>query len=255
MERGIHGAEYHAAAFVCETSLKPQGIYHISRGWENEAIPKAVKLLEADDLKLKRKSLTTISVGPTLHVVVLNNGESMMRTGHICCASTNYVQYFTTSFLRACKVIIILLRGPYLQELLATVKTCVQLIDEGVIGALSRCLDDGDETVRERAAHNLDMIIEVAGSKGCERLLSDGLLDKIVSLLRDNSVSVRTAGYQVLINACARSPQIQRDLCAMDGMIEYLLTETESEKHAHAARALCLIQYCLTSEDPKVAVR
>ena len=152
-------------------------------------------------------------------------------------------------------MIIILLRGPYLQELLATVKTCVQLIDEGVVGALSRCLDDGDETVRERAAHNLDMIIEVAGSKGCERLLSDGLLDKIVSLLRDNSVSVRTAGYQVLINACARSPQIQRDLCAMDGMIEYLLTETESEKHAHAARALCLIQYCLTSEDPKVAVR
>ena len=106
--------------------------------------------------------------------------------------------------------------------------------------------------MRERAAHNLDMIIEVAGSKGCERLLSDGLLDKIVSLLRDNSVSVRTAGYQVLINACARSPQIQRDLCAMDGMIEYLLTETESEKHAHAARALCLIQYCLTSEDQKL---
>lgn len=255
MERGTRGAEYHAAAFVCETSPKPQGIYHISRGWENEAIPKAVKLLEADDLKLKRKSLATISVGPTLHVIVLNNGESMMRTGHICCAPTNRVQYYPIPFLWASKVIIILLRGPYLQELLATVKTCVQLIDEGVVGALSRCLDDGDETVRERAAHNLDMIIEVAGPKGCDRLLSDGLLDKLVALLRDNSVSVRTAGYQVLVNACARSPQLQRDLCAMEGIIEDLLTKSESEKPAHAARALCLIRSCLTSEDPKVAVR
>lgn len=255
MERGTRGAEYHAAAFVCETSPKPQGIYHISRGWENEAIPKAVKLLEADDLKLKRKSLATISVGPTLHVIVLNNGESMMRTGHICCAPTNRVQYYPISFLWAIKVIIILLRGPYLQELLATVKTCMQLIDEGVVGALSRCLDDGDETVRERAAHNLDMIIEVAGPKGCDRLLSDGLLDKLVALLRDNSVSVRTAGYQVLVNACARSPQLLRDLCAMEGIIEDLLTKSESEKPAHAARALCLIRSCLTSEDPKVAVR
>ena len=126
--------------------------------------------------------------------------------------------------------------------------SCVQLIDEGVIVVLSECLASEDEVVQERAVHDINIIISIVGSKGCEHLLRTGAVEKMVLLLTSSSENVRRATYDVLMNACMRSSEIQDLLCDEKGMLESLLLQVESMRLMDSRQALGLIRTCLAGQ-------
>jgi len=123
--------------------------------------------------------------------------------------------------------------------------SCVQLIEEGVIDVLNECLNSDDDVVLARAVHDLNMILIIAGSKGCEHLLQVGAMEKLTFLLSFSSESVRHATYVILMNACKRSAEVQELLCAMKGMLENLLLKIESMGPNDSREALGLIRTCL----------
>ena len=135
-----------------------------------------------------------------------------------------------------------------ISELLTNGTSCVQLIEEGLIGVLSECLDCHDDIVQERAVNDLNMIVNIVGSKGCEHLLKVGATEKLFVLLSSSSENVRQATYDVLINACKRSSEVQDLLCAMEGMLEDLLLKIESMGLADSHKALGLIRACLAGQ-------
>ena len=139
-------------------------------------------------------------------------------------------------------------------ELLAHGETCVQLIDEGVCEALDQCLNDDDDFVRECATSNLMLIVDVAGAKGCDRMLEEGVHKKLCTLLEDRSALVRSAAYDALVQWCARSARAQVWLCSEAEMLEHLLMKGERAPPEHATKALHLIRICLTGRNPNATV-
>jgi len=131
------------------------------------------------------------------------------------------------------------------KELLTNASSCIQLIDKGVIVVLSECLASEDEVVQERAAHDINIIITIVGSKGCENLLRTGAVENLILLLSSSSENVRHATYDVLMNACKRSSEIQYLLCDMKGLLENLLLQVERMGLVDSRKALGLIRTCL----------
>ena len=131
------------------------------------------------------------------------------------------------------------------KELLTNASSCIQLIDKGVIDVLSECLASEDEVVQERAAHDINIIITIVGSKGCENLLRTGAVETLILLLSSSSENVRHATYDVLMNACKRSSEIQYLLCDMKGLLENLLLQVERMGLVDSRKALGLIRTCL----------
>lgn len=132
-----------------------------------------------------------------------------------------------------------------ISELLTNASSCIQLIDKGVIVVLSECLASEDEVVQERAAHDINIIITIVGSKGCENLLRTGAVENLILLLSSSSENVRHATYDVLMNACKRSSEIQDLLCDMKGLLESLLLQVERMGLVDSRKALGLIRTCL----------
>ena len=139
-------------------------------------------------------------------------------------------------------------------ELLAHGETCVQLIDLGVCEAFNHCLNDNDELLRERATSNMAMIVDVAGAKGCDRMLEDGVQKQLCTLLEDRSASVRSAAYDALVQWCARSAKAQLKLCSEAETVEQLLINSERAPPEHAVKALHLLRICLTGRNPNTTV-
>ena len=123
--------------------------------------------------------------------------------------------------------------------------SCVQLIDEGVIVVLSESLASKDEVVQERAVHDINIIISIVGSKGCEHLLRTGAVENLILLLSSSSENVRHATYDVLMNACKRSSEIHDLLCDKKDMLENLLLQVERMGLMDSRQALGLIRTCL----------
>ena len=140
-----------------------------------------------------------------------------------------------------------------ISELLSTGEACVQLINAGVVVALTECLGAEDETVRERAAADLEILIGVAGAKGCNQMLEDGAVEKLLSLLDDSSAAVRNAVYNALVEGCMRSAAIQARLCSTEGTLEGLLAKAGEEDPERVACALELIRVCLAGRNPGAA--
>ena len=130
------------------------------------------------------------------------------------------------------------------KELLTNASSCIQLIDKGVIAVLSECLASEDEVVQERAAHDINIIITIVGSKGCENLLRTGAVENLILLLSSSSEKP-SATYDVLTNACKRSSEIQDLLCDMKGLLESLLLQVERMGLVDSRKALGLIRTCL----------
>lgn len=142
----------------------------------------------------------------------------------------------------------------YIQELLSTGEACVQLINAGVVVALNHCLCADDETIRERAAADLEILIGVSGAKGCNQMLEDGAIETLLSLLSDDSQSVRNAVYNALVEGCLRSAAIQARLCSTEGTLESLLKKAGEEDPERAACALELIRVCLSGRNSDAGV-
>ena len=176
----------------------------------------------------------------------------------------------------------------------------MQLINAGVVVALTECLGAEDETVRERAAADLEiligkglhsfpfqlnlsssvqritqinscmcpgvaqvelkggrthecvlqlvklssdvnecepLLIGVAGAKGCNQMLEDGAVEKLLSLLDDTSPAVRNAVYNALVEGCMRSAAVQARLCSTEGTLEGLLAKAGEEDPERVAGA------------------
>jgi hypothetical protein len=139
-------------------------------------------------------------------------------------------------------------------ELLAHGETCVQLIDEGVCEALDQCLNDDDDFVRECATSNLMLIVDVAGAKGCDRMLEEGVHKKLCTLLEDRSALVRSAAYDALVQWCARSAKAQSKLCSEAETVEQLLINSERAPPEHAVKALHLLRICLAGRNSNTTV-
>jgi len=142
-------------------------------------------------------------------------------------------------------------------ELLRTGEACVQLVHAGVVAALTECLGAPDPTVRQRAAADFEILVGVAGTRGCTQMLTDGAVETLLSLLDDVSTPVRHAVYNALVEACARSPAIQARLCSIDGTLAGLLARagdhTGEEDLERMACALELIRVCLAGRNPGAA--
>lgn len=130
-------------------------------------------------------------------------------------------------------------------ELLGTGEACAQLVNAGVVAALNACLAAKDATVRERAAADLEILVGVAGAKGCDGMLAEGVVERLLSLLGDADAEVRNAVYNALVEGCLRSAAIQAKLCATEGTLESLLAKAGEEDPERAACALELIRVCL----------
>ena len=138
-------------------------------------------------------------------------------------------------------------------ELLSTGEACVQLINAGVVAALNVCLSAKDATSRERAAADFEILVGVAGAKGCNQMLEDGVVEKLLALLDDTDDDVRNATYNALVEACLRSAPVQARLCAIDGTLHSLLSKAGDEDPERAACALELVRVCLAGRNPGAA--
>ena len=136
---------------------------------------------------------------------------------------------------------------------MSTGEACVQLINAGVVGALTECLNTNDETVRERAAADLEILVGVAGAKGCAQMLQDGAVEKLLALLTDSSDAVRNAVYNALVEGCMRSAAIQARLCSTQGTLVGLLAKAQEEDPERAACALELLRVILSGRNPGAA--
>ena len=140
-----------------------------------------------------------------------------------------------------------------ISELLSTGEACVQLINAGVVAALSECLAAKNATVRERAAADFEILVGVSGAKGCNQMLEDGVVEKLLALLDDNDDDVRNATYNALVEACLRSAPVQARLCSIDGTLQSLLSKAGDEDPERAACALELVRVCLAGRNPGAA--
>ena len=110
----------------------------------------------------------------------------------------------------------------------------MQLINEGVVAALNECLAAKDVTVRERAAADLEILVGVAGAKGCNQMLEDGVVEKLLSLLDDAHDEVRNAVYNALVEGCLRSAPVQARICATEGTLHNLLAGSVVKSTVHS---------------------
>lgn len=196
IEYALEDNGLHITAFGTQANPKAQDKYTVTRGFEKMAFPKAVRLVQSGDLKLRQKALLTVS------------------------------------------------------ELLSTGEACIQLLSAGIVAALTACLTDKDQMVRERAATGLEIIVGVGGEAGCQQMLRDGAVDALLKLLVDPVDEVRNAVYNALVEGCLRSAAVQAHLVATEGTLKALLNKAAGkEEPMRASCALEILRVCLAGRN------
>jgi len=128
-------------------------------------------------------------------------------------------------------------------ELLATGESGAQCLEAGICGAITALLQDPDEIVRERAAAALEVTAHSA--VGCEHVLKEGAVDKLVKMLDDTSADVRDAAYSALVEAASRLVDVQRALVE-HGTLPSLVEKAVQEEIGRSSMALELLRCCLS---------
>ncbi|KAK3287628.1 hypothetical protein CYMTET_4872 [Cymbomonas tetramitiformis] len=128
-------------------------------------------------------------------------------------------------------------------ELLATGESGAQCLEAGICKAITTLLEDQDELVRERAAAALEVTAHSAA--GCDYILADGAVEKLVKMLDDTSMEVRDAAYSALVEAASRSVHVQRALVDQE-TLPPLVKKAVAEETGRSSMALELLRCCLS---------
>lgn len=137
-------------------------------------------------------------------------------------------------------------------ELLSGQKDVASCMQTGITAALSTNLDEEDALCRALAAKALGELATVSGKTGCDMLVEEGLVERLVQLTEDENSRVRDESFRTLSLAAQRATSVQ-DAISYTSVLPLMLQKTLTEETHRVVLALQTLRACLTGRNNAAA--